>query len=197
MKRALLALMLICACAPRETTPPPPSPKAAAPQPTVTFPTAAPKVKSTPQKCGGDGSYAAALDCFRMTRGFDFSVKDSDVTAAGAMHRPSPGAERLEIRTKNAGTWTAEAKAAGVVWTHDGKRETNEPAWADRIWQRTTLFLDPQKKEGTPQLAGSDADTNHYRFTDANSGTKYDVFVSKRDGAITRVRIGTFEMNVH
>jgi hypothetical protein len=190
MKRVVLALMLVCACAPKETPAPPPKPA------TVTFPFAAPKVRSTPQKCGGDGSYAAALDCFRMTRGFDFSVKDSDVTADGAMHRPSPGAERVEIRTKNAGTWIAEAKAAGVVWTHDGKHEMNEPAWADRIWQRTTMFLDPQKKEGSPRLAGSDAEANHYQFTDANSGAKYDVWVSRRDGAITRIRIGTFEMNI-
>jgi len=87
-------------------------------------------------------------------------------------------------------------KATGVVWTHDGKHETNEPAWADRIWQRTTMFLDPQKKEGAPQLAASDAETNHYHFTDANSGTQYDVFVSRRDGAITKIRAGTFEIKL-
>jgi hypothetical protein len=199
MKRltAALAIALSFACG-REAPPakPAPPPSTAAPQPTVTFPTAAPKMRSTPQKCDGDGSYAAALDCFRMTSGFTFDVKDSDVTGEGAMNRPSPGGERLVIKTKRAGTWSAETKATGVVWTHDGKRDTNEPAWADRIWQRTTMFLDPQKKEGTPQLAGSDGETNHYHFTDANSSVPYDVYVSKRDGAITKMRMGTFEMSI-
>ena len=198
MKRlaAALAIALSFACG-REAPPAKPAPQPPpAPQPTVTFPTAAPKMRSTPQKCGGDGSYAAALDCFRMTSGFTFDVKDSDVTADGAMNRPVPGAERVVIKTKTAGTWTAEAKATGVAWTHDGKHDSNEPAWADRIWQRTTMFLDPQKKEGAPQLAASDAETNHYHFTDANNGTQYDVWVAKRDGAITKMRMGTFEMSI-
>ena len=161
------------------------------------FPSAPPKMKSTPQGCNGDGSYAMALDCYRMSSSLIFSVKDTDIDAFGTMSRPRPGAESVVIRVMGAGQWSAETKPSGVVWTHDGKRVTNEPAWADRIWQRTTMFLDPQMREGTPRLVGSDAASNHYHFTDANSGTPYDLYVSKRDGSVIRIRVGTFEMSVH
>lgn len=187
MKRVAILWLLLFACG-RERPAAPPPVKATAPPPTVTFPATPPKAP--------DGSYAAAIDAFRTTRGFDFHVKDADVVADGAMHRPRPGAEKIVIRTKASGEWTAEVQPAGVVWMHAGKRVTDEPAWADRIWQRTTMFLDPQKKEGAPRLAGSDNDTNHYHFTDANSGAAYDVYVSKRDGAIRRLRVGTFDLSV-
>ena len=187
MKRDAATLLIALSFACGREAPPPPAPKSAAPPPTITFPTETPKPR---------GTYDAAIERFRTARGLTFDVKDSDVSATGTMTRPRPGQERVEIRTKKAGVWTAEAQAAGVVWMHDGKRQMNEPPWADRIWQRTTMFLDPQKKEGAARLAESDDTTNHYHFTDANSGAPYDVWVSKRDGSITKLKAGTFQMTV-
>ena len=64
----------------------------------------------------------------------------------------------------------------------------------ERLYQRLTLYLDPQKREGAPQLVDAKGDTNHYHFTDANSGEAYDVFVAKGDGRIVRLRAGKTEI---
>jgi hypothetical protein len=51
------------------------------------------------------------------------------------------------------------------------------------------MVLDPLKKEGTPQptFEKSGGETlNHYHFTNANSGEANDVWVSARDGRITK-----------
>jgi len=145
--------------------------------------------RSTPQKCAGDGSYEQALDCFRISSGFHFTLADAN----GEMTRQTPGMERVSFKA-NGATWTGEAKPAGVVWSRDGKHEMSPPDITNRVWQRTTMVLDPQKKEGTAQLAGVEPiagePCNHYHFTNANSGEVNDVWVSKTDGRIVKWTAG-------
>jgi hypothetical protein len=151
--------------------------------------------KSTPQKCAGDGSYEQALDCFRMTTGFAFVLADPNgVQAEGEMNRATLGMERVRFKASDGVSWIGEAKAAGVVWSRNGKHEQSPPDITNRVWQRTTMVLDPQKKEGAPKLAGTeplDGELlNHYHFTNANSGEANDVWVSTRDGRITKWTAG-------
>jgi hypothetical protein len=125
-----------------------------------------------------------------MSAGFRFHVKAPGLDAKGSLQRPRIGEERVTI-----GPWTAEAKSGGIVWTRGGKPEHPTPD-LERLYQRLTIYLDPQKKEGTPQLVSSDPTANHYHFTDANSGEAYDVDVAKRDGRMLRLRAGTTEIAV-
>ena len=145
-------------------------------------------VRSTPEKCAGDGSYEQALDCFRIASELRFSIDDGE----GEMKRPRPGQERLELHLRKGtdrGVWVAEVKPNGVVWNRDGKHVNDVPQELATLFQRVTLFPDPQKKEGTPQLAAREADTNRYEFTDVNSGRHYTVWVSQTDGRIVKVAI--------
>lgn len=152
--------------------------------------------KSTPARCAGDGSYVQALECFRITSGFHFTLDD----VSGEMARPTPGMEKVTFKGSDGATWIGEAKKAGVVWSRNGKHELSPPDITNRVWQRTTMLLDPQKKEGSPQLAGTETisgePTNHYHFTNANSGEANDVWVSIRDGRIVKWTMGksTLEM---
>jgi hypothetical protein len=199
--RRLLIVMLLCAACGREqrdesartmTLPSnPPVPRAKA-QPAAT---SRPAGKSTPSHCAGDGSYEQALDCFRISTGFHFTLGD----ATGEMSRPTPGAERVRFKSGGA-EWSGEAKHAGVVWSRNGKHDLSPPAITNEVWQRTTMVLDPQKKEGSPQLLGVESPAGeaakHYHFTNANSGEANDVWVSTRDGRIVKWTIGksTLEM---
>jgi hypothetical protein len=119
-----------------------------------------------------------------MSSGFRFHVTSPAVSGDGRLERPRIGQERVTI-----GEWSAETKPGGIVWTRAGKPATPSPE-LERLYQRLTLYLDPQKKEGSPQLAGSDAKANHYHFTDVNSGEVYDVTVAKDDGRIVELRAG-------
>ena len=194
-----MVLLLVAACARHETPAPPPAQgQARVPvlQKTTTTTTATttavvPKVRgvSTPAKCAGDGSYEQAVECFRMSSGFRFRVTSPAITARGALQRPRIGEERVSI-----GEWTGEAKLGRLVWTRNGKPATPAPQ-LEQLYQRLTLYFDPQKKEGSPQLVGSAGAANHYHFTDANSGEAYDVFVAKEDGRIVRLRAGAMEID--
>ena len=203
MRRATLALiLLVVACrqerpvppAPRQNRPPAPKPAAAVPA-TLT----PPKVnRSTPDRCAGDGSYSQAVDCFRSTSRLLFSIEEpKGLRAEGEMTRSTIGAERerftLHGAGKDDGQWSAEAKVTGVLWTHAGRRTPAEPSVADRIWQRTTLYIDAQKKEGEAQRAGNERiageECIRYRFTDANSGDLHEVWVSTADGHIVQVKV--------
>ena len=148
------------------------------------------RIKSTPQKCAGDGSYVQALDCFRMTTGFHFTLDG----VRGEMTRPTPGLERVQFKAADGVTWIGEAKHQGVVWSRNGTHELSPPDIVNHVWQRTTMVLDPQKKEGSPQLAGAEPISgepcNHYHFTNANSGEANDVWVSTRDGRIVKWTAG-------
>ncbi|HEX3070655.1 MAG TPA: hypothetical protein VHX14_18955, partial [Thermoanaerobaculia bacterium] len=150
--------------------------------------------RSTPQKCAGDGSYEQALDCFRISSGFAFVLENAQgVQAQGKMTRSTPGMERVQFKAADGISWTGEAKKAGVVWSRNGKHELSPPDITNRVWQRTTMVLDPMKKEGTPQPAFEKAGgetLNHYHFTNANSGEVNDVWVSATDGSITKWTAG-------
>jgi len=166
------------------------------------IPTSAPAApprpnRSTPQTCAGDGSYVQAVDCFRMTTGFHF-VLDG---VKGEMSRPTIGMESVHFKAPDGVAWTGEAKHQGVVWSRNGTHEMSPPALTNEVWQRTTMVLDPQKKEGSPQLAGVEAisgePSNHYHFTNANSGEANDVWVSTRDGRIVKWKKGKSVLEVH
>ena len=71
------------------------------------------------------------------------------------------------------------------------------PAYGNRLYQRVTLAFDPQKKEGDAQLIATDGTSNHYRFTNANTGEVHEVWVSAKDGHVERMKIGdAFEMTL-
>jgi hypothetical protein len=197
VKRLVLVVLLCAACGREEPEPPttrmPTNPP---PMRTVTATTtSAPAVrrapsKSTPQKCAGDGSYEQAIDCFRMTSGFNFTLDG----VKGEMSRPTIGMESVHFKAPDGVAWTGEAKHQGVVWSRNGTHEMSPPALTNDVWQRTTMVLDPQKKEGSPQLAGVETmdgePSNHYHFTNANSGEANDVWVSTRDGRIVKWKKG-------
>jgi len=187
VKRAIVVLLLV-ACARHET--PPPKGQARVPvlhketKETTRVVVPKPRGVSTPAKCAGDGSYEQAVDCFRMSSGFRFRVASPAVTASGTLQRPRIGEELVTV-----GEWSAQAKPGGIVWTRNGKAATPTPE-LERLYQRLTLWLDPQKKEGAPQLVDGTGSANYYHFTDANSGEAYDVVVAKDDGRIVEVRAG-------
>jgi hypothetical protein len=191
MKRAIVVVLLVVGCARHETPAPPPA-KRQASSPVIRKVTVVPTPRSvsTPAKCAGDGSYEQAVDCFRMSSGFRFRVTSPELTASGTLRRPRIGEEQVTI-----GDWSAVAKPGGIVWTRGGKPAKPTPE-LERLYQRLTLYLDPQKKEGAPQLADAAGATNRYHFTDANSGEAYDVVVSKDDGRIVDVRAGKTEIAI-
>lgn len=155
---------------------------------------------STPRACAGDGSYDAAVECFRIASHLAFTITDvRSFKAVGEMTRPTPGAEVVHFKANN-GEWKAETHPGGLLWTHDGKRASG-PDYADRIYQRTTLYLDPAKREAWAQRLDDDTPVNgvlcnHYHFTDANSGDPHDIWVSRETGDIVRMRIGSWMMDV-
>lgn len=202
MKRTMicLGLLLSVACgretpdenARTETLPTkPPSPRVSTSAPSTSGASVpAARGASTPSRCAGDGSYEKGLDCFRISSGFHFVLNGAE----GNMTRSTPGMERVEIKVDGA-TWIGESKASGVIWTRNGKHEQSPPEVTNRVWQRTTMVLDPQKKEGSAQLAGTEAvngeQCRHYHFTNANSGEGNDVWVSTVDGRIVKWKAGS------
>ncbi len=185
MRRVLIVIALVSAVAcqreqpvkPRPVTRPP---SAVSPQPPAV---AKPPLRSTPQQCAGDGSYAAAVDCFRMAAALHFKSSDG----AGDMIRKTLGAERMVLNGSD-GEWVAEAQRTGVVWTHNGKPVKDVPQKLAKLWERLTLFPDPQKKEGKPALT-MEGNVRRYDFTDANTGNRYSVWVAPDDGHITKLRV--------
>lgn len=128
-------------------------------------------------------------------------VDPRGVQAEGEMTRSTPGMERVRFKASDGISWIGEAKPAGVVWSRNGKHEQAPPDITNRVWQRTTMVLDPQKKEGGPQLAGTEPLAgellNHYHFTNANSGEANDVWVSSTDGRITKWIAGDSTLRMH
>lgn len=114
------------------------------------------------------------------------AVGDGDLT------RPRPGQERLALHLRSGsdrGEWRAEVQPSGVVWTRDGKRVAAVPAELAKLYERMTIFPDPQKKEGSARLAGREGDAIRYDFTDVNTGQRYSVWVSSSDGRIIKLTI--------
>jgi hypothetical protein len=191
MRRLAAALVLVIAACRGERPAAPPATTSSAPATTTTIAAApAPVVaakktlRSTPQQCAGDGSYEQALECIRMAARLKFTSSLGD----GEMTRSTIGAEHMTVRAHD-GTWTAEAKPAGIVWTHDGKHAASVPQPLEHLYQRLTVFPNPQKKEGSAKLAAHEAETNRYEFTDANNGDRYVVWVSTTDGRIVKVKV--------
>ena len=185
MRRVVVVLALAAVVACQREKPVNPSPVTRQPSPVSTQPASAPKaaLKSTPQHCAGDGSYAAAVDCIRIAAVLRFKSSDG----AGDMIRKTPGTERLVVNG-NDGEWIGEAKRTGVVWMHNGKAVKDVPQKLEKLWERLTLFPDPQKKEGTPALS-MEGNVRRYDFTDANTGDRYSVWVAPDDGHITKLRV--------
>lgn len=190
MKRLLIAILFCVGCRGehRDDVALPSNPPVQKQAPAVSRVTTA--GRSTPSRCAGDGSYEQGLECFRISSGFHFTLGD----VAGEMRRPTPGMERVEFKSEGT-TWVGEAKKAGVVWSRNGKHELSPPDVTNRVWQRTTMVLDPQKKEGSPQLVGTEnvgsKPSRHYHFTNANSGEANDVWVSTKDGRIVKWTMGS------
>jgi hypothetical protein len=147
------------------------------------------KKTSTPQHCAGDGSYAAAVDCIRIAAVLRFKSSEG----GGQMIRKTPGAEVLTVDTGMDDEWKAAAKPTGIVWTHNGKAVKNVPRKLEKLWERLTVFPDPQKKEGTPRLS-MEGNVRRYDFTDANTGDRYSVWVAPEDGHITKLQVNSWSI---
>jgi hypothetical protein len=186
MRRVFVCLSLVGVVACRREPPVQPKPVVRHPASGIRHPVAeGPKgmSKSTPQHCAGDGSYEAAVDCFRIAAALPFKSNEG----GGQMIRKTPGAERLILDSSD-GHWEAEEQRTGVIWTHDGKPVKDVPPKLEKLWERLTLFPDPQKKEGKPVLS-MEGNVRRYDFTDANTGDRYSVWLSPDDGHITKLRV--------
>jgi hypothetical protein len=168
-RRIAILIVLLAACSREQKAPPPATPVRPAPKPAVS--TVVPP--SAPQT----GSYEAVVERFRLSKGFHFTFNGGE----GLLERPRQGMERVKIRTGH-DAWTAEVKPNGVVWTKNGKHELNVPQSLQQLFQRVTIFPDPQKKEGSAQRID---DT--FTFTNANGGEHYVVKVV--DGNIVELNI--------
>ena len=168
-RRIAIALALLAACSREQKAPPlaPPAHPAAKPAVSTIAPPSAPRT----------GSYEAAVERFRISKAFHFTFDGGE----GSLERPRQGMERVKLRTVH-DDWLAEVKPNGVVWTKNGKHELDVPQSLQQLFQRVTIFPDPQKKEGSPQSAG---DT--FVFTNANGGEHYVVKVV--DGNIVELKI--------
>jgi len=194
MKRFFFLIAIVTiACRRNETPVPPPPQQTAAPSTSMApAPTPRKRITSTAEKCGGDGSYDSAVDCFRIASRLRFTVDSPALSGSGELTRRRIGEEHLDLSLKD-GHWIAEPRPTGIAWMREGQKATPSPEM-ERLYQRLTLYLDPQKKEGVPSLAGVEplagTNTNHFRFTDANNGESYDVWTSLTDGHIVQMKVG-------
>jgi hypothetical protein len=187
MRRRLAALLLFAAACSQEQ----PAPD------TTTATAAAPSTKPAPAPVTAppattSGTYQQAMDWLRSTEGFHFELVESGVRATGDMARPTVGAERVSF-TADGAEWLAASRPTGVTWYRHtaGKwQPATPPDNGNRIYQRVTLAFDPQKKEPAPLLAATDATTNTYRFTNANTGELHELRIAKRDAHIQQLKIG-------
>ena len=134
-------------------------------------------------------SYAEAVNRFRIAPRFRFTFNDGD----GSLVRPRQGQEQVKFhvtRGADRGEWTAEVKPTGVVWTKDGKHAMDIPQRLQTLYQRLTIFPDPQKKEGAAERNG-----DAFEFTDANGGDRYIIKVD-RSGSIREMRIGDLTIGI-
>lgn len=190
-RRFALFVLLAAACSSEQPAPDPAIAESAAPPAVPSTATLMP-APATPAQPPTSGTYQQAMDWLRSASGFHFELTESGVRAEGDMARPTVGAERVRFRADGT-EWLAMAKPTGIAWHRkNGAKweKATAPVYGDRVYQRVTLAFDPQKKEGEAQLAGGDAATNLYRFTNANTGELHEVWVAKRDGAIERMKIG-------
>jgi hypothetical protein len=97
----------------------------------------------------------------------------------------------MEVLTVNetSGKWTASVKPNGVVWTKNGKHETDVPQSLQHLFQRLTIFPDPQKKEGKAQPTA-----DGFQFTDASGGDRYVIKTS--EGKIVNIAINDLSIAI-
>lgn len=187
-ERLLVFSLLIAACSQETPAPPPPAATATATPPA----TATQPVQPVEPVPVVKGTYDEAMKWFGSANGFTFVLDDSGVHAEGRMTRKTVGAESVEFRA-NGTEWRATSSALGVTWERRNggswtKAET--PEFGNRVYQRLTLGVDPQKKEGAPQLAGTEGTSNRFRFTNANTGQVHEVWVAQGDSHLERMKIG-------
>jgi len=138
------------------------------------------------------GTYEETMNWFRSAKGFTFVLDDGDVHAEGRMTRKTVGAESVELRA-NGADWRASSGPLGVTWERrDGGKWTkvDAPQFGNRVYQRVTLGVDPQKREGAAQLAGTEGTSTRYRFTNANTGQVHELWVAQSDSHLERMKIG-------
>ena len=123
---------------------------------------------------------------------FHFVLDESGVHAEGDLTRKTVGQQLVQFRT-NGDEWRATSGVRGVVWERrkgESWTAADAPPFGNRVYQRVTLAFDPQKKEGAAQLAGTEGNTSHYRFTNANTGEAHEVWVNTADHHVERIKIG-------
>ena len=163
VRRIAVLLILAVACHREDKTseaPPPP----AAPAPVTT--------SAPPPPAPGASSYAQAVEWFGRTSGFRFELTEGKLHVKGTLQRTTPGTEVVKF-DGTTGAWTGTARPAGIEWKGP---QPAPPPEVIRVWQRATVFHDPQKREGAPQAEG-----NVHRFTDANTGSAYEVSVDAQN----------------
>ena len=193
---ALLLTALACS---RETPLPPPTTTTTTTAPTppaVATTSTTPAPVPTPAKAG---SYDEAVLWLRSAPAFHFVLDEGNVHAEGDLTRHTVGSEIVRIRVSGE-EWRATSGASGVAWEQrkgSAWNAASAPPYGNRVYQRVTLAFDPQKKEGSAQLVATEGTTNHYRFTNANTGEVHDVWVNAADNHVERMKIGeSFEMKV-
>ncbi|HEX8154107.1 MAG TPA: hypothetical protein VF698_13320 [Thermoanaerobaculia bacterium] len=174
--RLLLIALVLVAC--RKEVP---IAKTAAPPATATTAPAAPAPK--PQS---EHTYRGAGEWFNSTHGFRFTMKGAGFDVAGAMLRTTPGAERVRFDAGGR-QYQGVAERTGVVWyTRAGGgtwAKGTPPPYADQVYQRATIFIDPAKVEGEAQRTGSG-----FRFTDTNGGDRHELTLDPA-GRITKISV--------
>lgn len=187
MRRLIvLTFFLALAACSREPVAPPPANGTADASRTATLPT-----QSTSIAPAGEPSYDDAVIWLKTTPRFSFVLDEGGFRAEGEMTRTRVGAETVTFRAGGE-EWRGEISPQGLVWKRRNGEAWSEalpPPFAGRLYQRITLGLDPQKKEGVAQLASREGPISVFRFTDANSGEIHQLRV-RADGSVERITIG-------
>jgi hypothetical protein len=177
-RRWLFVLVLVFACTRREKP---------ADQPALTGAPPSPPLQVS-KPADSPVSYEGTINRFRTSPAFHFTYNDG----TGSLKRPRQGMEELTLdiaRGPDRGKWTASVKPNGVIWTKDGKHESDVPLSLQRLFQRLTIFPDPQKKEGVAQPT-----PGGFQFTDANGGDRYALETSS--GKIVRITINDLSIAI-
>ncbi|HEX2062162.1 MAG TPA: hypothetical protein VHK90_15590, partial [Thermoanaerobaculia bacterium] len=106
---------MIAACS-REETPAPPPAAPATSTAAAPAPAAAPPPVPMPARTA---SYEDAIDWFRSTPGFRFTITEGGVRAEGELTRKTVGSEVVTM-TANGEQWRAEAGPRGIAWSRGG-----------------------------------------------------------------------------
>jgi len=134
-------------------------------------------------------TYAKAVDLFRTASSLHFDLILGNVKTSGDLERPKSGQERLRFRADR-DEWIAVRRFTGVTWYRNGKRDANEPAYADQVYQWMTFFSDPEKSP--PQVVGTETvngdECSHLRFTNLNTKETVDVWIRGADNQLARLK---------